>query len=137
MTRVDFFFNVENKSKKLAELAEKITAKGHQLYIYAPEKQIAQALDDYLWAFTASSFLPHAMDTIEPSAILIESEAKNLLHDDVMVNFALEVPTFFSRFLRVIEIVSTDEADKVAARKRFKLYRDQGYDIKTLDATDQ
>ena len=52
-----------------------------------------------------------------------------------MVNFAADVPVFFSRFLRVIEMVGLDEVDKIAARKRFKFYRDQGYEIKTLDTT--
>ena len=135
MTRVDFFFNVENKPQKLADLAEKILAKGRQLYVYEPENQTAQLLDDFLWVASATSFIAHELNTNQNAPVLIATHAINLQHDDVMVNFAADVPVFFSRFLRVIEMVGLEEVDKIAARKRFKFYRDQGYEIKTLDTT--
>ena len=135
MTRVEFFFNVEDKSQKVAELAQRITAKGRALYVFVPDKVLAQQLDDYLWAYEPSSFLPHSMESSDDVPVLIETQASNLQHDDVMIHLCQDVPIFFSRFLRLIEIVGTDEADKVAARKRFRLYREQGYDIKSFDAT--
>lgn len=143
MTRIEFFFNVDNKAQKVAVLAEMIIAKGRQLYVFVPNHTFAQQLDDYLWAYQSSSFLPHAIvssedeaindEVCESSSFLIDSKANNLQHDDVMINFALDVPVFFSRFLRLIEVVGLDEADKIAARKRFRLYREQGYDIKSFD----
>ena len=134
MTRIEFFFNVEDKSQKVADLAQRITAKGRQLYIFAPDNIFSSQLDAYLWTYQASSFLPHGLDIKHDEPVLIATEASSLQHDDVIINFAAEVPVFFSRFLRLIEIVGTDEADKVAARKRFRLYREQGYDIKSFDA---
>jgi DNA polymerase-3 subunit chi len=56
-----------------------------------------------------------------------------LLQDDVLINLQAQHPPFFSRFRHLIEIVSMDEADKVAARVRFKFYKDRGYAIKTTD----
>ena len=42
--------------------------------------------------------------------------------------------SFFSRFQRLIEIVSADDADdKQQARERFRYYRDRGYEIRTHD----
>ena len=134
MTRIEFFFNVEDKTQKVADLAQRITAKGRQLYIFAPDTIFASQLDAYLWTYQASSFLPHGLDAEHDEIVLIATEESKLQHDDVMINFATQVPVFFSRFLRLIEIVGLDEVDKVAARKRFRLYREQGYDIKSFDA---
>lgn len=143
MTRIEFFFNVENKFQKVAELAEKISAQGRQLYVFAPEVTFAQQLDDYLWTYSSSCFLPHMMadseydglqpDMSEQVSFLIDCKANNLQHDDVIINFAVEVPVFFSRFLRLIEVVGQYETDKIAARKRFRLYREQGYNIQSFD----
>jgi DNA polymerase-3 subunit chi len=43
------------------------------------------------------------------------------------------MPSTFSRYQRLVEIVSSDEADRVQARDRYKFYRDRGYAIKTHD----
>jgi len=43
-------------------------------------------------------------------------------------------PPFFSRFRYLVELVGNDEDDKVAARQRYKFYRDRGYQVKSTDA---
>ena len=43
------------------------------------------------------------------------------------------MPEGFDRFKRLIEVVSTDEADRNRARKRWKLYTAQGYAITRHD----
>jgi hypothetical protein len=45
----------------------------------------------------------------------------------VLVNLGGDLPPGFSRFDRLIEIVGTDETDRIPARERFKFYRDRGY----------
>jgi DNA polymerase-3 subunit chi len=42
-----------------------------------------------------------------------------------------EVPTFFSRFSRVAEIVAGDDDERKTARERFRFYRDRGYQMNT------
>ena len=48
-------------------------------------------------------------------------------YHDVLVNLALDIPNFFSRFERVTEIVTEDEAIREAKRENFRFYRDRGY----------
>jgi DNA polymerase III subunit chi len=50
-----------------------------------------------------------------------------------LINLTQKEPSFFSRFTQLIELVTNDEQDKVAARARFKFYRDRGYEIKSID----
>jgi DNA polymerase-3 subunit chi len=52
-------------------------------------------------------------------------------HADLLINLADEVPLFFSRFDRVAEIVSGENADRDLARDRYRFYRDRGYSLKT------
>jgi DNA polymerase-3 subunit chi len=48
-----------------------------------------------------------------------------------MINLAAEVPAFFSRFERVLEVVDGDASRRAQSRSRFKFYRDRGYELAT------
>jgi DNA polymerase-3 subunit chi len=50
---------------------------------------------------------------------------------DVLINLADQLPSFFSRFERLIECVDHDPEVKQASRSRFKYYRDHGYPLNT------
>ena len=136
MTRVEFFFNVEDKLQKLAELSEKAIAKNVKLLILTKKKEAATEIQQYLWSLP-KQFLPNylATDALASAApIVVDWQGEKLFHDEVLVNLQHSQPLFFSRFRRLIEIVGVDEADKADARVRYKFYRDRGYEIKSYDA---
>lgn len=54
-------------------------------------------------------------------------------HNQVLVNLDGELPPAFARFERLIEIVGTDDADRLPARGRFRFYRDRGYPLTASD----
>jgi len=137
MTRIEFFFNVEHKLKKVFELGEKIVSKNQRLMIFAPDDELARKLESFLWSEPATGFLPncradHVLAAETP--VVIDSTGTQLTHHEVLINLQSQHPPFFSRFTRLIEIVGMDEADKAAARTRYSFYRDRGYEIKTFDA---
>ncbi|HSI43227.1 MAG TPA: DNA polymerase III subunit chi [Methylotenera sp.] len=136
MTRVEFFFNVPDKLAKAAELCEKAVAKGRQLTIFTADEAMSQSMQQQLWQHTALSFLPSSTPeepTSEFAAIIVDSKGEKLLQDDVLINLQQQYPPFFSRFRYLVELVGTEEADKVEARARFRFYKDRGYDIKSTD----
>lgn len=136
MTKVDFYFNVTDKLAKSVELCERAIIKGRQLTIFTQDVAMSDLLQQQLWQQSPSSFLTNAHShALEGSfsAIVLDSTGEHLLQDDVLINLQAQHPPFFSRFRHLIEIVSMDEADKVAARVRFKFYKDRGYAIKTTD----
>ena len=136
MTRVEFFFNVEDKLQKIAEIGEKAIVKNVKLMMFLQNADLANEVKDYLWALE-DKFLPnHAPDEVLASdtPIVVDWQGGQLLHDEVLVNLQHPAPIFFSRFRRLIEIVGVDEQDKVQARSRYKFYRDRGYEIKSYDA---
>ena len=136
MTRVVFFFNVEDKFQKLAELSEKAITKNVKLMVLAQTNEDATKIAHYLWSLP-QQFLPnhlatHTLALVTP--IVLDWQGEQLVHDEVLINLQHPQPLFFSRFRRLIEIVGVDEADKAQARVRYKFYRDRGYEIKSYDA---
>ena len=136
MTRVEFFFNVEDKLQKLAELSEKAVTKNVRVMVLTADDASSNRVQQFLWQ-QPLQFLPnHRVDDAlaVQSPIVIGWQTDRLVHDDVLINLQHPQSTVFSRFRRLIEIVGVDEADKVQARERYKFYRDRGYEIKSYDA---
>lgn len=136
MTRVEFFFNVPDKFAKITELCDKAVAKGRQLTIFTQDDSMSAAVQQSLWQSSAISFLPSAQsdDPMQQFApIELNSSGEGLHQDDVLINLQAVHPPFFSRFRYLVELVGTDEADKLAARLRYRFYRDRGYEVKSTD----
>lgn len=51
----------------------------------------------------------------------------------MLVNLGDDIPAWFGRFERVLEIVSGNEAERAVSRARFKTYRDKGFPLQTHD----
>ena len=136
MTRVEFFFNVEDKLQKLADLSEKAVAKNVRIMVLTADDASSTRAQQFLWQLPLQ-FLPnHRLDDAlaAQSPIVVGWQTDKLIHDDVLINLQHPQSTIFSRFRRLIEIVGMDEADKAQARERYKFYRDRGYEIKSYDA---
>jgi DNA polymerase-3 subunit chi len=135
MTRVEFFFNVQDKHQKLLTISEKVIARGLKLMVYVADANEVAVTRDYLWR-QPHHFLPNQMlaDDLAPvTPILVDYQREPLIHDEVLINLQHPHPPFFSRFKRLIEIVGLDEADKAQARIRYQFYRDRGYQITSVD----
>ena len=136
MTRIDFYTKVDDRLRFAGKLCAKALAQKLRVNVYAPDSALATHFDRLLWTDNAIGFLPHcrADDPLAPETpILIHAREGALLHDTLLINLDNAWPPFFSRFQRVIEIVSTDTDDAAAARERFRFYRDRGYAMQTHD----
>lgn len=113
-----------------ARLADKAFRRGHRIFINASDQGQAEELDQLLWTFRPSSFIPHGLCGQEHSdtvAIGWGQDPDN--HSDLLINLQLEVPSFFSRFKRVAEVVTPEPASLTALRKSWKFYQDRGYQL--------
>ncbi len=136
MTQIDFYFHVENKLHTACALSAKAYARGLKVLAFCPDAEASQKFSRLLWTAPAVSFIPHCTADDRLAAVtpvIVDHDGSNLLHDDVLINLRAEWPPFFSRFKRLIEIVSLDEADRGHARERFRFYRDRGYAIQNHD----
>ena len=141
MTRIDFYFNAPDKLGMAATLARKAYAKKNRLLVYTSDAAQLDAFDKLLWTAPATGFLPHCRLGAKAAAetpILLSNDtrmdADAVPHHDVLMNLDHDCPANFSRFERLLEIVSRDDADdRARARARLKFYRDRGYEIVTTD----
>lgn len=138
MTRVDFYVldaAATNAVPIVCKLCDKAAAQGHKIYVRAPPDQQA-ALDGALWSTRQGSFIAHeawtgqVIDAPQPAVLMGDTEPPDT-HLDVLVNLGDDIPPWFGRFERVLEIVSGDAAQRAASRARFKAYRDKGFPLQT------
>jgi DNA polymerase-3 subunit chi len=137
VTSIDFYVQAADKHEVVRRLCHKAIASKARLMLWAHDHATCQRLSRLIWSTPSTGFIPHcsANDPLAAvTPIILDFENGPFPHDDVLINLRTEVPPFFSRFQRLIEIVSaTDEDDKREARTRFRHYRDRGYEIRTHD----
>ena len=136
MTQIDFYIHVEDKLQTLCTLATRALAKNVRMMVLTPDAGATERVDRMLWTQPAIGFLPHCRldDRLAAATpIIVDHRADPVVHEQVLVNLCEECPPVFSRFERVIEIVSLDEKDREAARNRYRFYRDRGYELRTHD----
>ena len=138
MTRIDFYLSKDTENSARHTLACRIVEKAYQLgnhiHIHTESTEQTQLMDDLLWTFRDGSFLPHQKSTDNRSKNTLISIGNNKdfnAEADVLINLAQNIPSFFSQFERVAELVNEDPQYKTQARDRYKFYRDRGYDLKT------
>ena len=140
MTDIDFYILTvardAEREKFACRLTEKIYKLGHTVYVLTETAEDTARLDGLLWTFRDGSFIPHEQysqggERRDATPVLIGHDRDPDIAGGIMINLAREIPTTFSRFDRVAEIIADDEAQKQAARERFRFYRDRGYPLKT------
>lgn len=133
MTRIDFHTNIQDKLSYACRLARKAYGTRGKLVLLAEDAAQAAALNDALWTLSETDFLPHVMagDALAPHTpiIVAASEAADLPHTEMLVNLTRRTPANIDRFERVFEIISTDEDDAAAGRKRYVAYKQQSYPL--------
>lgn len=110
----------------------------HSLVIVDDQTDRLQALDEQLWSFDATSFIPHTVITddqvtaekLSAPVTLLSSFPTNF--DGVVLNLA---PTALALSKngtlpeRVLEIITPDEVSKQQGRDKYRAYRDLGFEL--------
>lgn len=134
MTEVAFHFGAPDKVAYVCRLLRKAVGAGAKVVVLGNDADL-QRLDADLWALSPTEFLPHCLESEEtpaPKRAPVILTPTPLQHDflrDVLVNLADPLPQGFENFARLIEIVGADDADRAAARQRWKHYTQRGYSI--------
>jgi DNA polymerase-3 subunit chi len=134
VTEIDFYTHVGDRLGVAARLAAKAYARGLSVRLLTAGEADTEALDGLLWRSPAVGFLPHCRLGARVAArtpIWVDHLAEHEGPAQVLVNLTAAIPPFFSRFDRLAEIVTLDEADRVAGRERYRAYRDRGYAVRS------
>ncbi len=180
MTKIDFYSGVDDKLRTACKLSHKAMQNGLRVLLHTPDEATTGALDELLWHYPATAFMPHcrsheasaaempvvvghdsnsiskvkqggderATKTVHLARLGASEEAnavspmkwnwndsESFPHSQVLISLHTTCLPFFSRFERVIEIVSRDAEDARLGRERFGFYRDRGYEIRHFNLT--
>jgi DNA polymerase III subunit chi len=136
VTEISFHFNVPDRTEYACRLLRKALRKGAQIVVTGAPPVLAN-LDRALWTFDPLEFVPHVMTRpgqdvaprLRTTPVWLVADLAQAGHHDVLVNLHDDAPTGFESFARVIEIVTPEERDRLAARQRWKHYATRGYAI--------
>ncbi|HEX7270998.1 MAG TPA: DNA polymerase III subunit chi [Casimicrobiaceae bacterium] len=134
MTLIDFYTHVADRLEVAARLVAKAFAQHGRVRVLTPDAAMTDALDRRLWLRPPTAFLPHCrIDTAlaAQTPIWVDHCEDHPGPAAVLINLRAEPPSFFSRFERLAEIVSTDETNAAAGRERYRFYRERGYELRT------
>lgn len=140
MTAVAFHFNAPDRQGYTCRLLRKAYLKGSKVVVLTRAGERG-ALDQALWTFAQLEFVPHvSIDAPsklrDRSPVLLTDDATSLgSGGEVLVNLSGELPRDYERFDRVIEVVTTEPADRQHARERWKRYREAGHEPQQHDVT--
>lgn len=136
MTDIEFHVNVPDKLHYSCRLLRKAYRTG-AIAVVTAEQELLQKLDQLLWNYSSTEFLPHCRSD-SPGATLAatpiwlaeQPDACPTASGSVLINLGQQVPCGFERYERFIEVASSLDGDRLAARDRWKYYRDRGYALK-------
>lgn len=142
--KIEFHFGITHKHDYACRLLRKAARAGVKTWVLCDAASVRR-LDAELWHLGATDFVTHCTESAAAalqrysSALLatqVDASAAQSQGRTVLVNASelARLPDYFEQFGRVIELVSTDEADRQSARRRWLQYKDAGH---TCEATKQ
>jgi DNA polymerase-3 subunit chi len=136
VTKIDFYTGSTDKLRTACQLSHKAMQSGVHTAISLPDAATCDALDKLLWHYPTTAFIPHCRSDAEEAMqmpVALNHGSEKFPHHDLLISLHNECVPFFSRFERVIEIISNDAEDSRLGRERFKFYRDRGYELRHID----
>lgn len=139
MPRADFYLIDKPRFRDdplllVCELAKRAFENGQKALILARSFDQAEQLDEKLWEFDDSAFIPHQIAGDEDDAItpvLIVPPDTTTADRSLVINLRdAPAPGLFER---VLEVVPAVEADREGSRKRWKTYQHAGFEVKKFD----
>lgn len=139
MTRIDFYVLANNdplaRLQLVCKLAEKAIGQNQKVLIHSDSDEQLTTLDQSLWDFRAMSFIAHQL---LPADHVFSTSDNDPVHlstgapapdRTLLINLAEQVPPFFSRFERTLEVINEEPDVQSAGRLRYRFYQQRGYPL--------
>lgn len=134
MTQIYFYSGSNDKLQTACRLCSRAVKQNMKVMVYTPDATILEQFNELLWTFSPASFLPHCGIQDDPQLInvtpvILSDQIPPDIHYDVLLNLHQQHPPLLYQFNRIIEIAGISQEDKLAARERYRFYKDTGYEI--------
>jgi DNA polymerase-3 subunit chi len=140
LTQIFFYYNAADRLGATAALLGKACRQGKSVLVYVPERALAEVLDRRLWITPPTGFIPHVRDDSPLAAetpIVLTADLATTVHNERLLNLSAEVPSAFSRFASLIEVVGREDGELREGRQRFRFYKDRGYEMQSFDLAEK
>lgn len=121
------------------KLIEKAYRSGYFAYVVTDSDSQSQWLDQLLWTFRPTSFVPHEIYQGSlpefANTVLIGSLPVPEAWQKLIINLATPAVIDLSKTERVLEILDNDESIKQAGRQRYRYYQQLGLKLQTHQIT--
>ena len=107
-----------------------------RILVACQDQQQAERIDEYLWQLDTDHFVPHnlageGMKGGSPVEICWPQKRSNG-NRHVLINLQEQFPEFAAVYSDIVDFVPVDERLKELARTRYKLYKEAGFNLKTI-----
>ncbi len=118
-------------------LAQHFARQGAKVYLNCNDKAHAEQLAEIFWQIDADKYMAHNLVGEGPKyATNIEigyEGVKPSWNRQLVINLAENETTFANKFAEVVDFVPCEEKAKQLARERYKIYRQAGYQLQTIE----
>lgn len=132
MPTVLFCHGADDRIQAAAAWIATVWAERRPVTVFAPHPALAERLDRQLWLYPPTGFVPHCRadsPLAGETPVVITDRLLERGPAVALLNLSDDTPPGFERCGELVEIVSTDEAVRLAARDRVKHYKALGYAI--------
>ncbi len=150
MPQIDFYILSSGAEQArlgtACRIIEKAARQCRRIVIATANPSQAKTLDELLWTFSDTSFIPHRIATPDTPAQTASPTAESaddtdepvLIHCgdagqtpacDVLVNLGDRLPESVDACPRIVEIISSAPDVRQQGRDRYKAYRARGYEL--------
>lgn len=115
-------------------LTEKAVRHAHKVYIQTKSPAETELLDELLWQFKSTSFIPHSIlgtAANPPDQVLMSNKLPPEEFRGMVINLSDSALNSIGQFERVNELVAGDTESLAQGRERYRAYRSQGAEIVT------
>ena len=134
MADIAFHSGVPDKLAYACRLLRKAYRSNARVVVSGPSDLIAR-LDQMLWVFDDLEFIPHVrargasavQQARTPIVLVEEGSSAEVPHQEVLLHLGANAAPGCERFARVIEVISTEPADRDAGRRRWREYEARGH----------
>ncbi len=133
--RIDFYkLNSQNSTsinRFCCQLTDKVVKMGHSVFIRTKDERETHLLDDMMWTYSDSSFLPHARqdDNADTDAPVIIGHRASPDTAYLLINLSDELPDSIHSYERIAEIINDAPDILHKGRLRYSSYKKDAYTL--------
>jgi DNA polymerase-3 subunit chi len=139
VTQVNFYTLTSSEAQSrllfVCRLTEKVYSLGHRVHIQTESEQQSKLLDDLLWQYAPSSFIPHTTadgSSNNRDTVSVGTSLAGAKHADVLINLGEQASQAGDQFSRINEVISADPESLEQGRNRYRDYKEKNYQIETF-----